>query len=177
MKKALLTLIAITFSGSIMAHDTADKNPITQDGAVTITWKDPTHFRDIKSSGERQSRFQNRLFETLTKNINKLTSNVLKENQTISLEVTNLDLAGDVRPTFSAASNDIRVIKNIYPPRITFSYKVLEGKNEVFKGDEKLSDLAFMDTIHNAMNKPFNYETKLLKNWVNRTLKEQLSQD
>ncbi len=175
MQKALLMLLAITFSGSIMAHETSEKSPVTQNGSVTITWKNPSHFRDIKSSGGLQSRYQTRLFEVLTKNLEKLAEKVLTENQSLSLEVTNLDLAGDVRPAFNATSNDIRVVKSIYPPRMTFSYKVLEGKNEVVAGQEKLSDLGFMDTIHNTMNKPFEYETELLKRWVNRTLKKQLT--
>ena len=114
-----------------MAADEAVENPITEDGIVKVEWQDPKSFRDVKASGDIQSRFEARTFKELTKNLNKEAAKILKPNQKLEMVVTDLDLAGDVRPTFGATTNDLRVVKDLYPPRITFSYKITEGEQVI----------------------------------------------
>ncbi|RLV58151.1 DUF3016 domain-containing protein [Parashewanella curva] len=147
----------------------------TTSGKVTINWKEPSKFTDIKSSGELQSRFEKRLFDSLTKDIDKTASKFLRPDQKLELKVTNLDLAGDVRPTFGATSDDIRIVKGIYPPRIKFSYKVTVHGNIVSSGTQNLSDLAFQDRIVRDLDRPFVYEKNLINRWLTRTLKPQLA--
>ncbi|AVV85201.1 hypothetical protein SPWS13_3492 [Shewanella putrefaciens] len=84
--------------------------------------------------------------------------------------VTDVDLAGDMRPTFGATANDLRVVKDIYPPRITFSYQVLENDKVIVAGDEKLSDMGFLTGIQPLNDKPFMYETQMLNDWLKKTI-------
>jgi hypothetical protein len=141
---------------------------------VKIVWQSPKDYRDIKSSGELQSRYEKRLFETLTENINKEAAKILKPNQKLEMTITDVDLAGDMRPTFGATANDLRIIKDIYPPRMTFSYQVLENDKVIIAGDEKLSDMGFMGGIQSLNDKPFMYETKMLTEWLKKTIAPQL---
>jgi hypothetical protein len=141
---------------------------------VKIVWQSPKDYRDIKSSGELQSRYEKRLFETLTENINKEAAKILKPNQKLEMTITDVDLAGDMRPTFGATANDLRIIKDIYPPRMTFSYQVMENDKVIIAGDEKLSDMGFMGGIQSLNDKPFIYETKMLTEWLKKTIAPQL---
>ncbi len=90
------------------------------------------------------------------------------------MTVTDVDLAGDMRPTFGATADDLRVIKDLYPPRITFSYQVLENDKVIIAGDEKLSDMGFMSGIQSVNDKPFMYETKMLSDWLKKTVAPKL---
>ncbi|BFL85791.1 hypothetical protein LFREDSHE_42410 [Shewanella baltica] len=90
------------------------------------------------------------------------------------MTITDVDLAGDMRPTFGATANDLRIVKEIYPPRMTFSYQVLENDKVIIAGDEKLSDMGFMDGIKSLTDKPFMYETKMLTDWLKKTIAPQL---
>jgi hypothetical protein len=169
-----LLLSGSMLSGSTWAADEVVANPITESGIVKVEWQDPKSFRDVKASGDIQSRFENRTFEALTKNLNKEAAKILKPNQKLEMVVTDLDLAGDVRPTFGVTTNDLRVVKDIYPPRITFSYKVTEGEHVIIVGDEKLTDLGFMHSIHKANNKTNRYENALLTSWLKETIKPKI---
>ena len=51
------------------------------------------------------NRFEQKTFDTLTANLSKSVAKVLHPDQKVELVVTDLDLAGDVRPTFGATMN------------------------------------------------------------------------
>ncbi|MGI2852970.1 DUF3016 domain-containing protein [Shewanella algae] len=174
MKIRYLLLAAALATSTAMAADKADENPVTESGKVKIEWQSPKDFRDIKSASELQSRYEQRLFDTLTQSLDKDVSSSLKENQKLELTVTDVDLAGDVRPTFGATVNDIRVVKNVYPPKISFSYRLLEGEQVVMAGDEKLTDMQFLDHVDRINSDSFRYEQRMLKDWFLKTLKPKL---
>ncbi|MGS0690080.1 DUF3016 domain-containing protein [Shewanella sp. 30m-9] len=174
MKVKHILIAGILASSSAWAADEAIENPITEDGVVKIEWQDPNSFRDIRSGGEIQSRFEKRTFEQLTKSLNKEAVKVLKPEQKLEMVVTDLDLAGDVRPTFGATTHDLRVVKNIYPPRITFSYKILQDDKVIMAGDEKLTDMNFMYSVNARNDKPYRYENTMLASWLKKTVKPNL---
>lgn len=174
MKVQFLLLASVLSCSAVWAADGAKTDPVTEAELVKIVWQNPKDFRDIKSSGEIQSRYEQRLFDTLTSNINKEAAKVLKPNQKLEMTVTDVDLAGDMRPTFGATVDDLRVVKELYPPRMTFSYQVLENGSVIIAGDEKLSDMGFMSGIQSINNKPFMYETKMLSDWLKKTVAPKL---
>ncbi|MBV7316186.1 DUF3016 domain-containing protein [Shewanella sp. NIFS-20-20] len=169
---SLLALAALALGGCAQQSSevTPEVSPVTQAGPVQIEWLDPNKYTDITSSSELQSRFSQRVFDTLTANLAQVATPVLEPNEKLQLVVTNVDLAGDVRPTFGAALNDIRIVSNLYPPRITFTYKVLSGNQVVMSGSEKLQNLGFLDGIQPIIERPFMYESALLTTWFNQTL-------
>ncbi|MGL5048134.1 MAG: DUF3016 domain-containing protein [Shewanella sp.] len=174
MKIQSLLLAGVLSCSAAWAADEAHVDPVTEEGVVKIVWQSPKDFRDIKSSGEVQSRYEKRLFEILTANINKEAAKILKSNQTLDMIITDVDLAGDMRPTFGATANDLRIVKDIYPPRMTFSYQVMENDKVIIAGDEKRSDMGFMGGIQSLSDKPFMYETKMLTDWLKKTIAPQL---
>ena len=174
MNVKYLLLAPVLVCQVAMAEDALEPNPVTEVGLVKIEWQNPKDFRDIKTSNELQSRFENRLFETLTKNINKQAEKILKPGQTLQMQVTNLDLAGDMRPTFGATPGDLRIVKDLYPPRATFSYSVNEGDKVIIAGDEKIIDMSFMNNTRNFNNRPFQYETNLFDDWLQKTVAPKL---
>jgi len=174
MKLTYILLAGVLTSTAVIAADETIENPVTEQGLVKIEWQDPKSFRDVKAVGDIQSRYEKRTFETLTKNLNKEASKTLKSEQKLEMLVTDLDLAGDVRPTFGATMNDIRLIEELYPPRITFSYKLLEGDKVIMAGDEKLTDMGFMQRVGRASDKPMRYESKMLSDWLKKTVEPKL---
>ncbi|AZG74742.1 DUF3016 domain-containing protein [Shewanella livingstonensis] len=174
MNVKYLLLASALASQVVMAEDAPKPNPVTEVGLVKIEWQNPKDFRDIKTSNELQSRFENRLFETLTKNINKQAEKILKPGQTLQMTVTNLDLAGDMRPTFGATPGDLRIVKDLYPPRATFSYSISEADKVIVAGDEKITDMSFMYNSHRFNDRPFQYETTLFTDWLQKSIAPKL---
>lgn len=172
MKSRYLLLAAAVGCGTATAAEPT--NLVTEKGAVKVVWQDTKKFRDVESSGDIQSRFEERLFNTLTKHLNKEAQKLFKPDQKLELVVTDLDLAGDMRPTFGATASDLRIVKDIYPPRMSFSYKLLDGNRVVIAGDEKLIDMNFLGHVQAVKQEPFQYETRMLTDWLKSRIQPML---
>ncbi|UCX03486.1 DUF3016 domain-containing protein [Shewanella glacialimarina] len=169
-----LLVVGAFVSSVAIAEEVEVVSPITETGIVKVEWLEPDNYNDIKASNELQSRFENRFFETMTKNINKQAEKTLKPNQKLEMQVSNVDLAGDMRPTFGATTGDLRVVKELYPPKMTFTYQILEDNKVIISGDEKLTDMSFLSRISRINERPFSAETTMLNDWLKRTVAPQL---
>jgi len=75
----------------------------------------------------------------------------LADGQKLAITVTDVDLAGDFEPTRGTNWEDVRIIREIYPPRVNLSFQVTDADGKVVKeGTRRLVDLAF------EMNVPIN---------------------
>ncbi len=162
MKKQLLTLLIFsglcgTIFGITSAH-AAD---------VKVTWTEPGKYRDIYSGNQGKKRFRENTFKELEKHLLKL-AKVLPESQLLEIEVLDVDLAGDVH---AGGMHNIRVIKEIYSPRIKFSYKLINADKAVIHSDNvNLKDMNFMmGNSSKYRNKSLGYEKELLDDWFDST--------
>jgi hypothetical protein len=137
---------------------------------VEINWEKPEQYRDVRPTSESRSRFRDQTFSQLEEYMQKLAEQ-LPAGQKLSLNVTNLDLAGQVWPAsfvgFGSSSNDVRVVKNIDIPRMSFSYTLTDKAGVVVKqADVDLKDMAFMDRANRFFDSEnLRYEKNMLKNW------------
>ncbi|GAA4871388.1 DUF3016 domain-containing protein [Ferrimonas pelagia] len=177
--KHLIWLVAVVLggTGTAVAADEAPQWP-TQDGDVTVVWQEPENYKDVRTGSGVQSRYQNHVFATLGKHLQKRVTPLLQDGDKVTFTVTDLDLAGDVRPSFGRTSNDIRIVKSIYPPRMAFSYQVIDGSGEaIAQGEEDLRDMGF-DTrsAGRYQNESLRYEMHMLDDWIRKDLTKQLEQ-
>ena len=85
---------------------------------------------------------------------------------------SDIDLAGDFEPWHGAQFDDVRIIKDIYVPRMNFSFKVTDASGTVIKsGERKLVDPAFQFNITPAFrDDPLRYEKAMLDSWFSQEL-------
>ena len=158
MTKAILTLLtASLLCGTIFEISSAAA------ADVKVTWTEPNKYRDINAGTEGKQRFRKNTFEALEKHLIKL-AKALPESQLLEIEVTDVDLAGDVRVS---GMRDIRVIKDLYFPRMAFSFKLINVENVTIHSDiVNLKDMNFlMGPRLRYRNKLLGYEKSLLDDW------------
>jgi len=140
-----------------------------------VTWTDYEKYRDIyPSNNESRKYFRERTFKNFEKYFAKLAEN-LPEGQTLKIEVTDVDLAGDAR--FSGGPNRLRIVKEIYFPRIDFSYQLVNADgSEVVAEKVELRDMNFMMRSHlKYRSDSLGYEKKMLDEWFNKTFKDHIA--
>jgi hypothetical protein len=97
--------------------------------------------------------------------------------------VTNLDLAGEVWPAsfvgFGSGGSNVRLIKSIDIPRMTFSYQLLGHTGEVLQqGEEKLKDMSFQDRANRFFDsEPLRYEKNMLRKWFFSTFAQEVAKN
>ena len=137
-------------------------------GEAKVNWQEPEKYTDIRPSNESRDNFKERVF----KEFNAMFSTMAKklpDGYQMEITVTDLDLAGDVNGMYSQLGRDIRVVKELYWPRMSFSYILKNDKNEVIgSAKEEVKDMNFMMStgMHSNVSS-FDYEEKMLNDWFN----------
>jgi hypothetical protein len=85
----------------------------------------------------------------------------------LSVTFTDIDMAGDFEPWRGPQFDDIRIVKDIYPPRINLTFQLVDAEGHVVKeGKRELKDLAFLMKINMSFrDDPVRHEKALLDDW------------
>ncbi|MDP5032030.1 MAG: DUF3016 domain-containing protein [Paraglaciecola sp.] len=162
MKKLIVPLVASSLALISV--------PSFSQAEVEVNWQNPESYRDVRPTGESRKRFREHTFAELQDYIVKLAEQ-LPQGQKLTLNVTNLDLAGQVWPAsfvgLGHSTNDVRVVKNIDIPRMSFSYTLTNKAGEIVQQAEvDLKDMAFMDRANRFFDSEnLRYEKNMLKSW------------
>jgi hypothetical protein len=91
--------------------------------------------------------------------------------------VTLVDIkrAGDYEPWHGPRGRDIRIMRDIYPPRISLQYTLKDASGRIVsEGDARLSDTGYLHNLGlRSDSDPLRYEKRLIDDWVKRQLASQ----
>lgn len=174
MRKVALciALFSCTAHAMLTAHAATPSN-----AEVKVSWQQPEKYTDIRPANGTKAAYQKRVISAFDK-IWADVATKLPAGYRLEVTVKDLDLAGDVNPMFRIDHNDIRVIKDIYFPRMTIDYVVFDAnKQPVMTGtDERIKDMGFMMSTPSGFNqREFIYEAEMLKKWFKRTVTPKLA--
>ncbi len=143
------------------------------DGPVQVQWNDPAQFTELRQSRNRWEAQRGDWVETLAEHLRKQADKQLPEGQKLEVTITDIKRAGDYEPWHGPNFNDVRFMRDIYPPRIALQFTLTDANGQVIEqGERKLSDTGYL--FNNAMpnnTDPLRYEKRLLDDWVRRELR------
>jgi hypothetical protein len=139
-----------------------------------VTWTDYEKYRDIRAGNNNRKSFRERTFKSLEEHFSKLAEK-LPEGQVLKIEVTDVDLAGD---TLAGGMDRIRIVKEIYSPRMNFSYQLVNADgSEILKDEIVLKDMNFMRSSQlKYRNDSLGYEKKMLDDWFYDVFEEHFAE-
>ena len=139
---------------------------------VEVHWLSPDKYHDIKPGDNNRKTFEANVFRNFENHFTKL-ANQLPADQTLKIDVTDVDLAGDVN---YGGIHRIRIVEELFFPRIKFSYKLENAdKSLADSGDINLKDMNFMTSSNlRYRNDAFGYDKRMIDNWFKKTFKVQL---
>jgi hypothetical protein len=137
-----------------------------------VTWTDYKSYRDINSGNEGRKSFRERIFKDFEKHFAKLAA-TLPEGQVLKFDVTDVDLAGD---TNAGGIHQMRIVKQIFSPRMNFSYELVDAEGKVIQSDTVvIKDMNFMSNSSlKYRNKSLGYEKKMLDDWFEETFSDMI---
>ena len=164
MKK--LTAIIIAF------YTVASLSGVTYAATAEVTWTDYEKYRDIDPGEGHRKHFRENTFYNFEKHFTKLATK-LPQGQVLKIDVTDIDLAGD---THAAGISRLRIVKDIYFPRMKFSYQLFEADGSVLEANEvELKDMSFMmSATLRYKNESLRYEKQMLDDWFFDTFENRL---
>lgn len=90
------------------------------------------------------------------------------EGDFLQVTITDIDMAGDFEPWHGPNWDDVRVVKEIYPPRVQLTFRLTDAAGNVVKqGKRDLKDLNFLMKINMSFrDDPVRHENALLDDWL-----------
>ena len=165
----LLAGLGLIACGAVRADDTKPAAP-----RVDVVYVNPENFTDVKDSYSDTGRFRDEYLGDLKEHIEKLANKHIPDGQHLAVRITDVDMAGDFEPQRGPSFEDVRIIKDIYPPRINLGFKLTDANGKVLKeGERKISDINFLSTINPYFpDETLRYEKKLLDDWFSNEFGE-----
>lgn len=165
--KAIAATTILAFSGSLSV----------QAAELNINWKDPQEYRDIRAGTVmNQEQFEQRVIGELTEQFEESAQRLLPSNYVLDIAVDNVDLAGDIEYFIGPFNQDMRVVRDLYFPRLDFSYELRDSEGKVVaRGEEDVKDTNFYVMREYVRDEPLFYEKQMIDDWFYDTFFEDIS--
>lgn len=140
---------------------------------VNIQWENKDNYRDLDYYYGDNNGLFNMFSKDMSAYLNKVAERYLPEGYTLNLTVLDVDLAGEFEPWHRVPYDEVRIIKDIYPPRMKFTYTLTDKDGKVLKeGEESLVDLDFQFNASRRMviDDQFFYEKEMMADWIRTKL-------
>ena len=157
-----------------LVTDASVPRELPGDGPVQVRWTDPAEFTELRQSRNRWDAERGDWVVDLAEYLRKQASSKLPEGQQMTVTITDIKRAGDYEPWQGPRLDDVRIMRNIYPPRINLQFTVTDAQGQVIdQGERKLVDNAYLyGATRLSDTDPLRYEKRLLDDWLRRELRE-----
>ena len=137
--------------------------------AVTVQYAPDAWRDDLRKAPNESEAALHSTEQSLTRHIQERASRVLLEGQKLDITFTHIERAGSVEPWRGPSSYDVRIVRDIYPPRIDLTFRLLTADGSTLSsGKHELRDLGFLSRTNMYSNDPLRYEKTLLDDWVRK---------
>ncbi|WP_115554662.1 DUF3016 domain-containing protein [Xanthomonas arboricola] len=143
---------------------------LSSDGKVDVRWTDPADFSEVRFSGNRWEAQRGDWVTQLATHFQQSAARKLPDGQHLSVTITDIRRAGQYEPWHGPRMQDVRVVKDIYPPRLSFTYTLTGADGQVIdQGERKLVDSAFlMSGPRLTDSDPLRFEKAMIDDWVRK---------
>lgn len=137
---------------------------------VQVSWAPTERLSEVKDNqiGRgwlRPEEWQRSLSEYLRKRADI----VLPEGQRLEVTIDDIKLAGAYEPWRGPDLQDVRIMKDVYPPRVDLHYRLLAADGtSIREGDNKLRDMGYLQRTLPFSNDPLRYDKRLIDDWLRK---------
>lgn len=168
----LLGLLCATTADARVRNVTDPDAPraLPAEGRVSVAWTDPAQFTEIRHSRNRWEAKRGDWVRQLAEHLQTRAEERLPEGQQLDVTITDIRRAGSYEPWHGMQLDHVRMMRDIYWPRIELSFRRLDAAGNVLEeGERTLSDAAYLsNTSMGRRNDLLRYEKSLLDQWLRR---------
>lgn len=155
---AALALLAVP----AMAGKTAPSN-------VTVSYDHPEQFTETRKLRALAPIRDDGYLDVLKAYLENRAGRMLPPGEHLAIVITDIDRAGSFEPWRPSPLRDVRIIKDIYPPRIDLRFQLRGADGKLIReGTRKLRDPAFLSGGTTTSNSNLRYEEALLDRWLRK---------
>lgn len=164
----LLAVAALSVTAAAPAHAAQEAATAAR---VSVTYINPENFAENRMFG-MQDRFNHVDYLTELKDyLVKRGEKILAPGQRLHVDITDIQLAGAYEPSSGAQSDHIRMMRDIYVPRIDLTFQLTDQDGKVLREGKRV--LRGLNYLRDGLNAPgarrgesLYYDKALLERWL-----------
>jgi hypothetical protein len=137
---------------------------------VQVAWAPDSQLSEVKDNPISRGWLKPEDWKkSLSEHLRKRADQTLPPGEQLQVTVNDIKLAGAYEPWHGPNMQDVRIMKDLYPPRVDLHFKLLAADGTTIReGDGKLRDLTYLQNAVPFNNDPLRYDKRLLDEWLNR---------
>jgi Protein of unknown function (DUF3016) len=142
------------------------------EGTVAVSWNDPAKFSELRGSGNRSEAERGDWVTDIARYLRQRAEKKLPSDERLEVTITDIRRAGNFEPWRGIEYRDVRILRELYWPRIAIEFKRTRADGSVVaEGQRVLSDPSYLGSASFAgEGDPLRYEKALIDRWVRREL-------
>lgn len=137
---------------------------------VIVKYEHPQKFTEsVKSRAFTGTADTDDYLQRLKAYMQKRAEKILAPGERLDIVVTDIDRAGNFEPWLGPDYSRVRIIRDVYPPRIDLRFKLIGADGKVIReGVRKLRNPGFMttDIPGPGSTDPLRFEKRLIDRWL-----------
>ena len=152
----------------ILGLSTLSAAAVAAPPVVTVTYDHPEKFTDVKIEHSPSDKERDHILGELKRHIEERAARRIPDDSRLAVTVTDVDMAGGFdMPTGQPGLWRVRMVRDIYPPRMDLAFKLTGADGKVVnEGSRKLVDLGFLMGSYGLSSDMLRYEKAMLDSWM-----------
>ena len=164
MKILILLCTILLHAVSVRAACTDGAAVADPRARVAVVFEQPQHFTDMKYTKAEQTSVA--LLDELHKFMCEMGERYVPIGMQAEIKVTDIDLAGDFEPWRGPQFDQVRITRDIYPPRIFLEFRLTDDSGGVVsEGKRELRDIGYQSRLVRPPDDYLRYEKDILRDW------------
>lgn len=167
--------LGVAFAAALLACSCASTpeavgaGALAAQGPVAVSWQDPAGFSEPTFGAMPVDR--GTWIRPLAEYLRGQAERRLPPGHRLEVELLDVNRAGEYEPGRHTGATDLRVVRDLYPPRIHLRFRHLDGSGAVVaEGERRLVDSGFLQRSSGLDSDPLRFEKRLLDDWLHREL-------
>src|SRR5262245_58812460 len=167
---ATILTLALGFAlMTVVGCSVAEKTATPPASCVSVTFVRPERFTDVKDSVLSSPRGTADLMAEIDRYLRTAGERYVPAGLSLDLRVTNIDLAGEFEPWRGPQFDRVRIMRDIYPPRMALEFRLTDASGALVKeGRRVLLDQLYLSSAALNNGDRLYYDKLLLGDWLRR---------
>jgi Protein of unknown function (DUF3016) len=136
---------------------------------VQVNWAPMANLSEVKNNQTQRGWMRpEEWMKTLGDHLRKRADDVLAPGQQLEVWIDDIDLAGSFEPWHGPNAQDIRFMRDQYPPRMDLHYRLTDADGSLHEGVRKLRDGAYLQKTIAMTSDPLRYDKRLINDWLRK---------